>query len=108
MDEVFGEENFVATICWHKMESPKNTARHFSEDHDYVLLYARSAEQWRPNRLPRSEEMLKRYKNPDNDPRGEWLLSDLAARNAYSKAAIRSRRQPARLSKGHLQGAIGG
>ena len=85
MDEVFGEENFVATICWHKMDSPKNTARHFSEDHDYVLLYARSAAQWRPNRLPRSEEMLRRYKNPDNDPRGEWLLSDLAARNKYSK-----------------------
>ena len=85
MDEVFGEENFVATICWHKMDSPKNTARHFSEDHDYVLLYARNAALWRPNRLPRSEEMLRRYKNPDNDPRGAWLLSDLAARNEYSK-----------------------
>ena len=85
MDEVFGEENFVATICWHKMDSPKNTARHLSEDHDYVLLYARNATQWRPNRFPRSEEMLRRYKNPDNDPRGDWLLSDLAARNKYSK-----------------------
>ena len=85
MDEVFGEENFVATICWHKMDSPKNTARHLSEDHDYVLLYARNATQWKPNRFPRSEEMLRRYKNPDNDPRGDWLLSDLAARNKYSK-----------------------
>ncbi len=43
MDEVFGEENFVATIIWHKMDSPKNTARHLSEDHDYVVLYARDA-----------------------------------------------------------------
>ena len=85
MDEVFGEENFVATICWHKMDSPKNTALHFSEDHDYVLVYGRNAARWRPNRLPRSESMLKRYKNPDNDPRGRWLLSDLAARNPYSK-----------------------
>jgi len=85
MDEVFGEENFVATIIWHKMDSPKNTARHLSEDHDYVMLYARDAARWQPNRLPRSEEMLKRYQNPDNDPRGAWLLSDLAARNRYSK-----------------------
>ena len=85
MDEVFGEENFVATIIWHKMDSPKNTARHLSEDHDYVMLYARSATRWQPNRLPRSEAMLKRYQNPDNDPRGPWLLSDLAARNPYSK-----------------------
>lgn len=85
MDEVFGEENFVATICWHKMDSPKNTARHFSEDHDYVVIYGRNATRWRPNLLSRSEKMLKRYKNPDNDPRGPWLLSDLAARNRYSK-----------------------
>ena len=85
MDEVFGEENFVAAICWHKMDSPKNTAVHLSEDHDYVVIYGRKAAQWRPNRLPRSEAMLKRYKNPDDDPRGRWLLSDLAARNPYSK-----------------------
>ena len=85
MDEVFGEENFVATVVWHKMDSPKNTALHFSEDHDYVMVYARSAERWRPNPLPRSDEMVARYKNPDNDSRGPWLLSDLAARNAYAQ-----------------------
>ena len=42
MDEVFGEENFVATIIWEKVDSPKNTAMHLSEDHEYVALYARS------------------------------------------------------------------
>ena len=85
MDEVFGEDNFVATIVWHKMDSPKNMAIHFSEDHDYVLVYARDAIQWRPNALPRSSKMRARYKNPDNDPRGPWLLSDLAARNFYAQ-----------------------
>ncbi|OZB20065.1 MAG: site-specific DNA-methyltransferase [Marinobacter sp. 34-60-7] len=84
-DEIFGEENFIATIIWHKMDSPKNSAKYFSEDHDYVLLYARNAEVWRPNLLPRSEKMVERYKNPDNDPRGPWLLGDLAARNYYGK-----------------------
>ena len=35
MDEVFGKKNFITTIIWQKVYSPKNTARHFSEDHDY-------------------------------------------------------------------------
>jgi adenine-specific DNA-methyltransferase len=55
MDEVFGPENFIATVIWHKMDSPKNTARHFSEDHDYVLVFAKNAELWRPNGLARTE-----------------------------------------------------
>jgi adenine-specific DNA-methyltransferase len=84
-DEVFGAQNFVGTVIWHKMDGPKNTAIHFSEDHDYILVYARNAEEWRPNGLDRTEEMVARYKNPDNDPRGVWLLSDLAARNFYAQ-----------------------
>ena len=85
MDEVFGEENFIASVIWQKMDGPKNTAIHFSEDHDFILVYANNAERWRPHSLPRSDEMLSRYKNPDNDPRGPWLLSDLAARNFYAQ-----------------------
>lgn len=85
MDEIFGPENFIATVIWHKMDGPKNTAMHFSEDHDYVLVFAKRAESWRPNGLERTSEMIARYKNPDNDPRGDWLLSDLAARNFYAQ-----------------------
>lgn len=83
MSEVFGEGNFIATVIWHKMDSPKNSARHLSEDHEYLVLYARDADTWRPNLLPRTDDMVARYKNPDNDPRGPWLLGDLAARNRY-------------------------
>ena len=85
MDEVFGEDNFVATVIWQKIFSPKNTARHFSQDHDFILVYARDAERWTPNRLKRSENARRRYKNPDDDPRGPWASSDLTARNYYSK-----------------------
>ncbi len=85
MDEIFGEENFIASIIWQKMDSPKNTAIHFSEDHDFILVYAHNAKHWRPNSFPRSNKMLSRYKNLDNDPRGRWLLSDLAARNFYAQ-----------------------
>jgi DNA modification methylase len=84
MDEVFGEENFVATVIWQKMFSPKNTARLFSVDHDYVVVYARNITNWVPNREERGEEQDTRYKNPDNDPRGPWTSGDLSARNYYS------------------------
>jgi adenine-specific DNA-methyltransferase len=84
MDEVFGPRNFIATIIWQKNFSPKSSARHLSEDHDYIVLYAKDADLWRPNLIPRTDEQDKRYKNPDNDPRGPWTSGDLSARNYYS------------------------
>lgn len=83
LDEVFGAENFIATAIWQKVFSPKNSAQHFSEDHDYVIIYAKKKEIWRPNLLERTPEMEARYSNPDNDPRGPWTSGDLSARNFY-------------------------
>jgi adenine-specific DNA-methyltransferase len=77
MDELFGEENFVATIVWEKKYAPQNDARHLSDTHDFVLLYARNKEAWHPALLERSEEANARYKNPDRDPRGPWKPGDL-------------------------------
>ncbi|MBA3068042.1 MAG: site-specific DNA-methyltransferase [Pseudomonadota bacterium] len=83
--EIFGEENFVAQIIWQKVFSPKNTAQWFSEDHDYVLVYAKQKALWTPQLLPQTEEMIARYKNPDNDSRGPWTSGDLQARNYYAE-----------------------
>ncbi|WP_454737573.1 site-specific DNA-methyltransferase [Cupriavidus necator] len=85
MNQVFGEQNFVANVIWQKVYSPKNTAVHFSDDHEYVLVYALNKDKWRPNPLPRSADQDKAYKNPDKDPRGPWKPSDLTARNYYSE-----------------------
>ena len=85
MDEVFGEENFVATAIWQKVYSPKSSARHLSEDHDFVVIYAANAAKWTPNLLPRTEAQNAVYRNPDDDPRGPWRPNNLAARNYYSK-----------------------
>ena len=85
MDEVFGEENFVATAIWQKIFSPKNTAKYFSEDHDFILVYARDIERWTPNLLERPDRAMDRYTNPDGDERGPWSSSDLTARNYYSQ-----------------------
>lgn len=72
MNEIFGEENFVACVAWQKKVSPSNDSKWFSSDHDYILVYARSKQTWRPNRLKRTKEQEQYYKNPDNDPRGPW------------------------------------
>jgi adenine-specific DNA-methyltransferase len=104
LDDIFGSENFVATCIWHKMDSPKNTAQHFSVDHDYVLVYAMNLEAWSLNLLPRTEGMLARYRNPDKDPRGPWLLSDLDARNAYSKGLYSITTPNGRIIKGPPKG----
>ena len=85
MDEVFGEENFVATIIWEKVYSPKSSAKYFSENHDFIIVYARDKERFDLGLLPRTKEADERYSNPDDDPRGAWKASDLSARNPYSR-----------------------
>ncbi len=85
LDEIFGPENFVSAIIWQKVYAPKSSAKHFSEDHDYIVVYARNSESWRPNLLPRTEAQDAVYRNPDKDPRGDWRPNNLAARNYYSK-----------------------
>lgn len=79
MDEVFGSENFVATVIWQKVYSPMSSATQFASVHDYIHVYARNASEWRPNLLPRTEVQDKAYKNPDNDPRGRWKAADATA-----------------------------
>lgn len=85
MDQVFGYENFIATVIWEKVYSPKSTAKYLSENHDYIVAYAKKKEVWKPRLLPRTEEANARYDNPDKDKRGHWKPSDLSARNYYSK-----------------------
>ena len=71
-DEIFGRTNFVANVIWHKKHTRANDARWFSDNHDFILVYAKNKEIWKPNLLPRTEDSMKGYTNPDNDPRGIW------------------------------------
>ena len=79
-DEIFGRGNFVNTVIWEKKYSPQNDAKWLSDSHDFVLVYAKNKEIWRPNLLPRNEAMNSRYKNPDNDQRGAWKPGDLSVK----------------------------
>ena len=84
-DNIFGRENFVNTIIWQKKYSPQNDAKWFSDNHDFIHVYAKNKDIWRPNLLSRSEEMNSRYKNPDNDPRGVWKPGDLSVKRITEK-----------------------
>ena len=75
-DEIFGEQNFISQLGWQKVYSPKNQARYFSNDYEFVLCYCRNINNFSVNTLPRTPEMNARYKNPDNDPRGDWKPGD--------------------------------
>ncbi|MDF7801917.1 site-specific DNA-methyltransferase, partial [Pontiellaceae bacterium B1224] len=84
LDEIFGAQNFITNVIWEKADSPRNSARYFSTDHDHVLVYS-NFPSWTPNRLQRTEAANSIYKNPDNDPMGPWLPGDPYANKPYSK-----------------------
>lgn len=104
LDEIFGENNFVATCIWHKNYAPKSSAQHFSEDHDYLIVYAKDAESWRPNLLARTDEQNAAYRDT-GDPRGPWRPNNLAARNYYSKGTYKIQCPGGRVIEGPPKGS---
>src|SRR3989338_8105510 len=80
-DEIFGPNNFIANIVWQKKYTQSNDAKYFSATHDFILCYAKEADNFRIRLLPRTEKQDVRYKNPDNDPRGPWMTSPLHAKS---------------------------
>ena len=87
-DEVFGRSNFVATIVWEKRTTRENR-RVFSFNHDFVIVFAKNRPAFEAvrNPLPLSQEVLERYKNPDNDPRGPWQSISANAQAGHATAS---------------------
>lgn len=86
MNEIFGEENFISEIVWHSKYTVANDTRYLSQQHEYVLLYAKNKESIDKLRLPRTEEMNDRYTNPDNDSRGPWKPTPLHAKSGKGES----------------------
>jgi adenine-specific DNA-methyltransferase len=87
-DEVFGEENFIATFIWNKKNVVQNDAKFISVNHEYIICYGKSIEDVNFYLLARSEEQLERYSNPDNDERGAWTSVALQAKSGSSTYEI--------------------
>lgn len=73
-DEIFGEENFLATIAWEKRYTRSNNAKLFYSLKDSIVVY-RKSDSTSFLREPRNEKSDSLYDNPDDDPRGPWSTS---------------------------------
>ena len=73
LDEMFGEDNRLAMINWQKSATRRNDQQHVSTATEYVLVYARDKDRARTMLLDRPPELNASYRNPDNDPNGDWL-----------------------------------
>jgi adenine-specific DNA-methyltransferase len=83
-DEVFGRRNFVANVVWQKAYTSNQTAKHLSNTHDHILVYAKNTDSFQIGKLPRTDEQKKTFSNPDNDPRGDWKAENLSAGKFYA------------------------
>ena len=99
MDEIFGRRNFVTSCVWEKDKGGRGDAD-ISLSHDQILLYAKERDRWSKirNLLPRTETQLKRFKNPDNDPRGRWRQGD----DGTAKSGTEKQRFPIKLPSGRV------
>ncbi|MBC1851172.1 site-specific DNA-methyltransferase [Listeria seeligeri] len=86
-DEIFGRNNFVNTVIWEKKYSPQNDAKWLSDSHDFILVYAKDKQTWRPNLLPRGDKQNKYYKYDDGDGRGLWR-SDNVLVKSFSQSGV--------------------
>ena len=81
-DEIFGRQNFVNSIHWQRAYSPKGDSKSIATQGEHMLVY-RKSDAWTLNKLPRTEEMNKKYKNPDGDF-APWTSGDAFASDAAS------------------------
>ena len=70
MDEVFGDNSFLAEFVWKSRQNRDNrNVTGVSIDHEYVLCYGAS--------LRGDERKAGQYSNPDNDTRGDWASGNM-------------------------------
>jgi adenine-specific DNA-methyltransferase len=72
LDEIFGEDGFVANIVWQKKYAAANDHTGIAPMHDNVLVYSKLS--WTRNKLSRSEEKDEQYRYSDDN--GVFRVSD--------------------------------
>ena len=84
-DSNYGNENFYAQVIWQKRTSP-DARYNLGAAHDFITVYAKDKESFKGsiNKLELSEERASQYKNPDNDPRGDWASVDITGQTGHA------------------------
>jgi len=82
MNEIFGEENFIETFVWKKSYGGGAKEQFAVQQHEYCLLYAKSAELldefWLPPD-PGAEQRYYKYRDDHFEKRGPYRLKPLEA-----------------------------
>jgi adenine-specific DNA-methyltransferase len=78
MDEVLGRQAFITNAVWQKRTSP-DARLQMGDAHDHLLVFGKKLSRNAFNKLGLSEEQKSKYKNFDNDTRGNWVSSDYSA-----------------------------
>ena len=81
LDEIFGQENFIAQFVWHSRYSISNDTQTVCRQHEMVICYCKDIDEFQIGMLPRTEKMDSGYKNPDDDERGPWQSVSLHAKS---------------------------
>lgn len=73
-NEIYGKSRHLGTFIWKRRQMVDSRSKTgVSEDHEYLLCYAKSASQ----RILGAKADMGKYSNPDNDPRGDWMSADM-------------------------------
>lgn len=91
MNEIFGEDNFIANVVWQKKYTRANDAQFFSDNHDHILVFAKSREDSELAGQPRTEDQLAAYSNPDRHPKGPWKATPLHAKSGSNTSPYQFR-----------------
>lgn len=87
LNELFGEENFIANVVWEKKYTRANDAQFFSDNHDHIMVYCRSKEDSELSLQPRNDDQTAAYSNPDGHPKGRWKATPLHAKSGSNTSA---------------------
>lgn len=83
-NEIFGESNFIANLIWKSKSGGANDSRFFAVDHEYILVYAKSANSFKLG-IDKEATVTTSYNR--RDEKGEYALDRLDKQSIrYSEA----------------------
>jgi adenine-specific DNA-methyltransferase len=91
MNEVFGEENFVAQLVWKKSYGGGSKVKHIVGLHEYVIVFCRNKDGLGAIELPPNPDALKYYKFKDAnfEIRGPYRTQPLATTSMDDRPNLR-------------------
>lgn len=78
MDAIFGKKAYRNTVTWRRTNSHNDATHTFGRTSDYIFHYAMPKAKFNPVFGEKNEDYVMKFKNPDKDPRGPYVLDNLS------------------------------